>query len=70
MGVGATLYLTKYQIPVSHSLLLTSVCNFIQLFDHYLNRHLPIIYQNAVSGVIIILRIKMTCLFSFSLSQR
>lgn len=48
VGVGAILYLTEYQIPISHNLLLTSVCNFIQLFSHYLNRHLPVIYQNAV----------------------
>ena len=57
----------SYQMPVSHSLLLTSLCNFIQFFYHYLNKHLPIIYQKAITGVIIFLKIKMTFL-SFSLS--
>lgn len=65
--VGTILYLTRYQIPVSHSLLLTSLWNFTQLFNYYLNRQLPIIYQNAVSGGIIFLKIKMTPLFSFCL---
>lgn len=44
-----------------------SLCSFIQLFHHYLNRHLPITYQNAVSKMIIFLNLKMTSLLSFSL---
>ena len=58
--MGTIFYLTKYQIPISHSLLLTSLCSSIQLFDHYPHRRLPVTYQNAVSRVIIFLALKMT----------
>lgn len=51
---------------VSRSPLLTSFNSFIQFPYYYLNRHLPTIYQNAGSRVIIFLKIKMTPLFFLS----